>query len=144
MKVIDLDNKIIFTDDIQYIYSNEKTGEYYNSTVYYIVTKVGKFEVDKYEYAKVKEYLLSLNDEEKIKDDEYIELSNKYQRLLNRNEELEGSLDEQRTTTTLLARRIIKSIKLTEELYKIAKEQDSDNVNLIDRLEIILKTLKGE
>ena len=36
------------------------------------------------------------------------------------------------------------AIKLTEELYKTAKEQDSDNVNLIDRLEIILKTLKGE
>lgn len=44
----------------------------------------------------------------------------------------------------LLQQRIDKSIKLTEELYKMAKEQDSDNVNLIDRLEIILKTLKGE
>ena len=43
-----------------------------------------------------------------------------------------------------LKKNIDKSIKLTEELYKTAKEQDSDNVNLIDRLEIILKTLKGE
>ena len=77
-----------------------------------------------------------------IKEDEYIELSNKYQRLLNRNEELEESLDEQRTTSALLARKIIKTITLTEELYKMAKEQDSDNVNLIDRLENILKTLK--
>ena len=34
--------------------------------------------------------------------------------------------------------------KDTEELYKMTKEQDSDNVNLKDRLEIILKTLKGE
>ena len=40
--------------------------------------------------------------------------------------------------------KIKEAIKLTEELYKTAKEQDSDNVNLIDRLEIILKTLKGE
>lgn len=43
-----------------------------------------------------------------------------------------------------LKKNIDKSIKLTEELYKMAKEQDSDNVNLIDRLENILKTLKGE
>jgi hypothetical protein len=79
-----------------------------------------------------------------IKEDEYIELSNKYQRLLNRNEELEESLDEQHSTSALLARKMIKTITLTEELYKMAKEQDSDNVNLIDRLENILKTLKGE
>ena len=31
-----------------------------------------------------------------------------------------------------------------ESFYKMTKEQDSDNVNLKDRLEIILKTLKGE
>lgn len=37
-----------------------------------------------------------------------------------------------------------KVLKDTEELYKMAKEQDSENVNLIDRLENILKTLKGE
>lgn len=43
-----------------------------------------------------------------------------------------------------LKKNIDKSIKFTGELYKMAKEQDSDNVNLIDRLEIILKTLKGE
>lgn len=43
-----------------------------------------------------------------------------------------------------LKKKIDKTIKLTEELYKMTKEQDSDNVNLIDRLEIILKTLKGE
>jgi hypothetical protein len=58
-------------------------------------------------------------------------------------EELEESLDVQRSTSALLARKIIKTITLTEELYKMAKEQDSDNVNLIDRLENILKTLKG-
>ena len=43
-----------------------------------------------------------------------------------------------------LKENIDKSIKLTEELYKMTKEQDSDNVNLIDRLENILETLKGE
>ena len=40
--------------------------------------------------------------------------------------------------------RIGKAIEQLEELYEIAKEQDSDNVNLIDRLEVILNILRGE
>lgn len=40
--------------------------------------------------------------------------------------------------------RIDKAIEYIEELYEMAKEQDSDNVNLIDRLELILKILRGE
>lgn len=47
-------------------------------------------------------------------------------------------------TTITLTKRINKAIEYIEELYKMVKEQDSDNVNLIDRLEIILKILKGE
>lgn len=43
-----------------------------------------------------------------------------------------------------VAAKVDKAIELTEELYKMVKEQDSDNVNLIDRIEIILKSLKGE
>ena len=43
-----------------------------------------------------------------------------------------------------VAAKVDKAIELTEDLYKMIKEQDSDNVNLIDRLEIILKSLKGE
>lgn len=43
-----------------------------------------------------------------------------------------------------LMKQVNKAIKDTKELYEIAKEQDSDNVNLIDRLEIILKTLRGK
>ena len=62
MKVIDLGKRILFANDIQYIYTEEKTGEYHNYANYCIVTKVGRFEVDKYQYEKVKEYLLSLND----------------------------------------------------------------------------------
>ena len=51
------------------------------------------------------------------------------------------TLEKQRNC---VAAKVDKAIELTEELYKMTKEQDSDNVNLIDRLEIILKTLKGE
>lgn len=40
--------------------------------------------------------------------------------------------------------RIDKTTKEVKELYEMAKEQDSDNVNLIDRLELILKILGGE
>ena len=72
MKVINLGKRIIFTDDIQYIYNEERCGEYHDYTEYYIVTKVGKFNVDKYEYDKVKEYLLSLN-EDIPKEDKKIE-----------------------------------------------------------------------
>lgn len=63
MKVIDLGKRIIFTDDIQYIYNAERCGEYHDYTEYYVVTKVGKFNVEKYEYEKVKNYLLSLNED---------------------------------------------------------------------------------
>lgn len=73
MKVIDLGNRILFTDDIQYIYNTEKCGEYRNYREYYIVTKVGKFNVDEYEYDKVKAYLLSLNEDIPKEDKKYIE-----------------------------------------------------------------------
>lgn len=82
-------------------------------------------------------------------DDEHIELSNDYQRLLNRNEELEEENKKLKAEVDLLNdnkhylnNKIDKAVKNTKELYKMVKEQDSDNVNLIDRLEIISKTLK--
>lgn len=37
-----------------------------------------------------------------------------------------------------------KAYKEVKKIYEMAKEQDSDNVNLIDRLEIILNILRGE
>lgn len=40
--------------------------------------------------------------------------------------------------------RINKAIRHLEILLEITKEQDSENVNLIDRLEGILNILKGE
>ena len=49
-----------------------------------------------------------------------------------------------RTERNKLKDRIDKATKEVKELYEIAKEQDSDNVNLIDRLELILKKLRGE
>lgn len=39
---------------------------------------------------------------------------------------------------------INKAIEEVKELYDMTKEQDRDNVNLIDRLEIILNILRGE
>lgn len=42
-----------------------------------------------------------------------------------------------------LINRINKATKEIKELYEIAKEQDSDNVNLIDRLELILNIVRG-
>jgi hypothetical protein len=65
-------------------------------------------------------------------------------KLSKENERLKEDLEAENSTSSNLARKIIKTITLTEELYKMEKEQDSDNVNLIDRLENILKTLKGE
>lgn len=69
-----------------------------------------------YEFKKLKE-------EYNILKENNVELFKSYERLVNRTG---------------------KTLKYIEELYKMTKEQDSDNVNLIDRLEIILKILKGE
>lgn len=44
----------------------------------------------------------------------------------------------------ILQDKINKTTKEVKELYEMAKEQDSDNVNLIDRLELILNILRGE
>ena len=64
--------------------------------------------------------------------------------LYNQLEEYDKEVNKLYKENKQLKKKIDKTIKLTEELYKMTKEQDSDNVNLIDRLEIILKTLKGE
>lgn len=64
--------------------------------------------------------------------------------LYNQLEEYDKEVNRLYKENKQLKKNIDKSIKLTEELYKMTKEQDSDNVNLIDRLENILKTLKGE
>lgn len=44
----------------------------------------------------------------------------------------------------ILQDKINKATKEVKELYEMAKEQDSENVNLIDRLELILKKLRGK
>ena len=64
--------------------------------------------------------------------------------LYNQLEEYDKEVNRLYNENKQLKKNIDKSIKDTEELYKMTKEQDSDNVNLKDRLEIILKTLKGE
>ena len=64
--------------------------------------------------------------------------------LYNQLEEYDKEVNRLYKENKQLKKKIDKSIKFTAELYKMAKEQDSDNVNLIDRLEIILKTIKGE
>ena len=64
--------------------------------------------------------------------------------LYNQLEEYDKEVNRLYKENKQLKKNIDKSIKFTEELYNMTKEQDSDNVNLIDRLEIILKTLKGE
>ena len=65
MKVIDLGNRVIFTNTIEAIYENEYAD------VYYIETSRGDYKVSSKIYNKVKEYLLSLNDD--TKDDKKIE-----------------------------------------------------------------------
>ena len=60
------------------------------------------------------------------------------------NKRLKAEVDLLNDNKHYLNNKIDKAVKNTKELYKMVKEQDSDNVNLIDRLEIISKTLKQE
>lgn len=59
MKVFDLGNRVIFTDDIKGIYENRYAD------VYYIETTRGDYKVSSKIYNKVKEYMLSLNEDTK-------------------------------------------------------------------------------
>ena len=69
IKVIDLKKRTIYVDDIEQIYrDNTYTPERYN-----IQTTYGTYLVDKEDYFKVKDYLLSLNDEVEIIEDKKIE-----------------------------------------------------------------------
>lgn len=64
---------------------------------------------------------------------------------INKKETLKGGLDDVFRKYYFDLKEIIdKATKEVKELYEMAKEQDSDNVNLIDRLEIILNILRGE
>jgi predicted RNase H-like nuclease (RuvC/YqgF family) len=72
------------------------------------------------------------------------ELEEKNKRLEERVGQFSNTINDLGRTNVNIQRKINNILKDTEELYKMAKEQDSDNVNLIDRLENILKTLKGE
>ena len=70
MKVIDLKKTTIYVDDIQRIYIEPN----YSPERYNIQTTNGTFLVDREDYFKVKDYLLSLNDEvEIIEEDKKIE-----------------------------------------------------------------------
>ena len=69
MKVIDLNTRTIYVDDIQQIYMETN----YNPTRYNVKTTYGTCLVDKEDYFKVKDYLLSLNDEVEIIEDKKIE-----------------------------------------------------------------------
>lgn len=70
IKIIDLKKRTIYVDDIEQIYcDNSYIPERYN-----IQTTYGTYLVDKEDYFKVKDYLLSLNDEKEIiKEDKKIE-----------------------------------------------------------------------
>lgn len=58
MKVIDLTNRLLFLDDIIQIYKE--------SHYYYVLTKNGTYNIYESDYFKIKNYLLSLNDEVEI------------------------------------------------------------------------------
>ena len=75
-----------------------------------------------------------------ITEREYLSLRKKHNKYMQFLDTLNKKIDE----ADKLEERIDKAIEPIEELYKMVKEQDSDNINLIDRLEIILNILKGE
>ena len=62
MKVIELTNRVLFLEDIIQIFE-----EY---THYYVCTKNGTCEITKNDYFKIKNYLLSLNDEVEVIEEE--------------------------------------------------------------------------
>ena len=66
------------------------------------------------------------------------------ERLRNEKQELLETIDMITNDASEYVKRIDKATKEVKELYEMAKEQDSENVNLIDRLEIILNILRGE
>ena len=68
MKTIDIGNKVIFVDTITGIECNECTDSYYIDTTH------GDYRVKSNIYYKVKEYLLSLNED--TKDDTFEHLFN--------------------------------------------------------------------
>ena len=72
MKVIDLKKTTIYVDDIQRIYIETN----YSPERYNIQTTNGTFLVDREDYFKVKECLISLNDEVEIIEDKKIEKLN--------------------------------------------------------------------
>ena len=83
MKVIDLKDRTLFVDDIIQLYIEEK----YSPERYNIQTTNGIYLVYKEDYFKVKDYLLSLNDE--VKEDLKIyELENQLQQKENKEKEL--------------------------------------------------------
>lgn len=69
MKVIDLKKTTIYVDDIQRIYIETN----YSPERYNIQTTNGTFLVDREDYFKVKDCLLSLNDEVELMEDKKIE-----------------------------------------------------------------------
>ena len=58
MKVIDLGNRIIFTNTIIETYKKEEYGNYFT---YYVKTTNGDYSIIKSIYNEINEYLLSLN-----------------------------------------------------------------------------------
>ena len=122
MKVIDLKERTIYVDDIQQIYCDN----YY----YTIQTTHGRFYVDSGDYFKVKEFLLSLNDE---KAEEIVEEKDK---------EIERLNKECDTYIKIAAKKenIIKEVR--KKIYKAIKESEligNGNLNLSELLEILDK-----
>lgn len=66
MKVIDLNKRTIYVDDIEQIYRETN----YSPERYNVQTTYGTYLIDQEDYYKVKDYLLSLNDEVEILEEE--------------------------------------------------------------------------
>ena len=102
--------------------------------------------------------------EDTLKDDEYIELSNKYQRLLNRNEELEEEhkelvetnynlatkkteleedLDLEKSISSNLAQKILKAIEYIEE-HSLNFNGECEIDLEVEECKDLIKILKGE
>ena len=66
MKIIELSDRIVYCDDIIEIYVENN----YSPTRYQLKTTNGTYRITREDYYKIREYLLSLNDEVKIVEEE--------------------------------------------------------------------------
>ena len=71
MKIIDLNDRIIFVNTIISTYEEMKEDKYHQRYYnYYVQTTNGKYHISKEKYDEINKYLLSLNDEVEIIEEE--------------------------------------------------------------------------